>query len=87
MLRSAPLAIDLAVLKLIAEDPSIAAQMANGMINAVAEIERWVQGIDASNTFDLYAMPLFTGLLAAPPARPAQARTLTARPRRLAATP
>ena len=50
-------------------DPSVAAQMINGMINAVAEIERWVRGIDADNAFELYAMPLFTGLhRAGPPA-------------------
>jgi AcrR family transcriptional regulator len=49
-------------------DPSVAAQMVNGMLNAAAEIERWVRGIDAGNAFALYAMPLFTGLRAAPPA-------------------
>jgi AcrR family transcriptional regulator len=47
-------------------DPSITAQVANGMVNAVAEIERWVRGIDAGNAFELYAMPLFTGLRAPP---------------------
>jgi AcrR family transcriptional regulator len=46
-------------------DPSVAAQVINGMINAVAEIERWVPGIDAGNAFELYARPLFTGLLSA----------------------
>jgi AcrR family transcriptional regulator len=64
-------------------DPSVAAQMINGTINAVAEIERWVRGIDAGNAFDLYAMPLFTGLLSAPPTAAAP----TPRPRRLASTP
>ena len=48
-------------------DPSVAAQMINGMINAVAEIERWVRGIDADNAFGLYAMPLFSGLCRAGP--------------------
>lgn len=43
-------------------DPSIAAQVVNGMINAAAELERWVHGIDAGNAFELYAMPVFTGL-------------------------
>jgi AcrR family transcriptional regulator len=67
-------------------DPSVAAQMINGTLNAVAEIERWVRGIDAGNAFDLYAMPLFTGLLSAPPAvAPVPARS--PRPRRLASTP
>ncbi len=45
-------------------DPSVAAQMVNGMVNAAAEIERWVRGISAVNVFDLYAVPLFTGLCA-----------------------
>lgn len=49
-------------------DPSVAAQMVNGMLNAAAEIERWVRGIDAGNAFALYAMPLFTGLQAPLPA-------------------
>jgi AcrR family transcriptional regulator len=51
-------------------DPSIAAQGVNGMINAVAEIERWVPGISADNVFEFYALPLFTGLRSAPPAAP-----------------
>lgn len=49
-------------------DPSVAAQVVNGMVNAAAEIERWVSGIDAGNAFDLFAMPVFTGLLAGQPA-------------------
>lgn len=49
-------------------DPSLAAQMVSGMINAAAEIERWVRGVDAASAFDWYAMPLFTGLLAPAPA-------------------
>lgn len=67
-------------------DPSVAAQVVNGMINAVAEIERWVRGIDAGNAFELYAMPLFTGLSQGPstiPVAPALAR----RGRRPLATP
>lgn len=52
-------------------DPSIVAQAVNGMINAVAEIERWVPGISAHNAFELYALPLFTGLPSASPAPPA----------------
>lgn len=56
-------------------DTSVAAQMVNGMLNAAAEIERWVRGIDAGNAFALYAMPLFTGLQAAPPPMPGDAPT------------
>jgi AcrR family transcriptional regulator len=43
-------------------DPSVAAQVVNGMINAAAEVERWVPGAHAGNVFELYAMPLFSGL-------------------------
>jgi AcrR family transcriptional regulator len=50
-------------------DPSIAAQVINAMVNAAAEVERWVPGADAANVFELYALPLFSGL---------QARTTTA---------
>ena len=72
-------------------DPSVAAQMVNGMLNAAAEIERWVPGIDAGNAFALYAMPLFTGLQTALPAPataapgPAAAVRSAPRSRRLAA--
>jgi AcrR family transcriptional regulator len=47
-------------------DPSVAAQMVNGTINAAAEIERWVRGgaVDAGNVFELFALPLFAGLYA-----------------------
>lgn len=48
-------------------DPSIAAQMINGMLNAAAELERWVGGVDAGNAFELFALPLFCGLQNAPP--------------------
>lgn len=47
-------------------DTAVAAQLVNGMVNAAAEIERWVPGIDAGNAFDLFGLPLFTGLLAGP---------------------
>lgn len=67
-------------------DPSVAAQMVNGMLNAAAEIERWVRGLDAGNVFALYAMPLFTGLQSPPPSS-GDALTSPARPRRLAASP
>lgn len=43
-------------------DPSVGAQVVNGMLNAAAEIERWVPGIGPGNVFELYAMPLFRGL-------------------------
>jgi AcrR family transcriptional regulator len=45
-------------------DPSIAAQVVNAMVNAAAEVERWVPGADAGNVFELYALPLFSGLQA-----------------------
>jgi len=52
-------------------DPSIAAQVINGVVNAAAELERWVPGLRADNAFELYAMPLFGGLQgAASPPRP-----------------
>ncbi|MBP6901440.1 MAG: TetR/AcrR family transcriptional regulator [Burkholderiaceae bacterium] len=44
-------------------DPSVTAQVLNGMLNAAAEMERWVPGLHAGNAFELYAMPLFTGFL------------------------
>ena len=43
-------------------DPSITAQVVNGMLNAAAEVERWVPGLNAGNAYELYALPLFTGL-------------------------
>jgi AcrR family transcriptional regulator len=43
-------------------DPSIAAQVVNGMINAAAELERWARGVAAANVFEVYALPVFTGL-------------------------
>jgi AcrR family transcriptional regulator len=45
-------------------DPSIAAQVINAMVNAAAELERWVPGATAANVFELYALPLFSGLQA-----------------------
>ena len=44
-------------------DPTIAAQMINGMVNASASIERWVPGATIENVAQLYARPLFAGLL------------------------
>jgi AcrR family transcriptional regulator len=43
-------------------DPSIAAQVINGLVNAAAELQRWVSGAHEHNAFELYAMPLFSGL-------------------------
>jgi len=48
-------------------DPSIAAQMVQGMINAAAELAWWVPGVTVHNAAELYARPLFTGLLCPPP--------------------
>lgn len=48
-------------------DPSVAAQVINGMINATAEMQRWARGLNAANAFALYTLPLFTGLKRAPP--------------------
>ncbi len=44
-------------------DPAIAAQMLNGMINASASIRRWVPEATIGNVADLYARPLFMGIL------------------------
>jgi len=63
-------------------DPSIAAQVVNGMVNAAAELDRWVTDAHAGNAFDVYAMPLFTGLQTF-----ASTATGAAAPARAAATP
>lgn len=44
-------------------DPTIASQMVHGMINASASIKRWVPTVAMESVTDLYARPLFTGLL------------------------
>lgn len=44
-------------------DPAIAAQMISGMINASASIKRWVPEATIGNVADLYARPLFMGVL------------------------
>lgn len=54
-------------------DPSVAAQVVNGMINATAEMQRWARGLHAGNAFALYTLPLFTGLRRAPPQAPSTA--------------
>lgn len=48
-------------LKLV--DPLIAAHAASTMINAVAEIRRWVPGISVENVVDLYVRPFFFGVV------------------------
>jgi AcrR family transcriptional regulator len=44
-------------------DPAIAAQLVNGMTNAAFDLKRWAPGATLENAVDLYARPLFTGLL------------------------
>ncbi len=44
-------------------DPAIAAQLVSGMINASASIKRWVPEATIGNVADLYARPLFMGIL------------------------
>ncbi|MBL8552545.1 MAG: TetR/AcrR family transcriptional regulator [Hyphomonadaceae bacterium] len=44
-------------------DPAIAAQVVNGMVNAAADLARWAPGATLANAVDLYARPLFAGLL------------------------
>lgn len=46
-------------------DPSIAAMVAIGVINAAAELQRWTPGASATNASDLYVRPIFSGLLCA----------------------
>lgn len=46
-------------------DPAIAAQMISGMINASASVKRWVPEATIGNVADLYARPLFMGILCA----------------------
>lgn len=44
-------------------DPGIAAQMVNGMISAAADLSRWVADATPDDASDLFARPLFEGLL------------------------
>lgn len=46
-------------------DPSIAAMVAIGVINAAAELQRWAPGASATNASELYVRPIFSGLLCA----------------------
>ncbi len=44
-------------------DPAIAAQLLASAINAAAELQRWVPGVQADNAVALYARPALLGLL------------------------
>lgn len=44
-------------------DPAVAAQLISGMINASASARRWAPAASPVNVVDLYARPLFMGLL------------------------
>jgi AcrR family transcriptional regulator len=44
-------------------DPSIAARLIDAMVNAAAEVERWVPGVTAENVGELFAKPLFVGVV------------------------
>jgi hypothetical protein len=45
-------------------DQVIAAQLVSSMVNAAAELQRWVPSADAQTAADLFARPLFFGLFA-----------------------
>ena len=47
-----------------AVDQVIAAQLVSGMVDAAAELQRWVPSADANGAADLFARPLFFGLFA-----------------------
>lgn len=47
-------------------DPSMAAQVVSGTINAAAELMRWAPGVQEDRAFDLFALPLLTGLRTPP---------------------
>ncbi len=47
-------------------DQNVAAQLISGLINASASSRRWVPGVTIGNAVDLYAKPLFFGLLSNP---------------------
>ena len=44
-------------------DPAVSAQCAIACINAAAELRRWVKRADVDNLADLYARPVFEGVL------------------------
>jgi AcrR family transcriptional regulator len=43
-------------------DPAVAAFLIDSMINAAAELERWVPGVTQASAADLYVRPLFAGI-------------------------
>ncbi|MEH3146234.1 MAG: TetR/AcrR family transcriptional regulator [Methylobacterium frigidaeris] len=45
-------------------DTALAAQLVSSMVNAAAELPAWVPGVTPASAADLYARPLFLGLLA-----------------------
>jgi AcrR family transcriptional regulator len=47
-------------------DPAIAAQIASAVINAAAELQRWVPGVTMDNAAALYVRPAFEGVLCGP---------------------
>ena len=49
-----------------AVDPSVAAQLVNGMTSAAADLTRWVKDATADTAPELFARPLFEGLLTPP---------------------
>lgn len=51
-----------------AVDANVAAEMIVAQINAGAELHHWAPGVDAALAVEVYARPLFMGLLAARPA-------------------
>ena len=47
-------------------DPSVAAQLSVGLVNAAAELTRWVPNANPDNAPELYVRPIFLGILCAP---------------------
>jgi AcrR family transcriptional regulator len=45
-------------------DPAIAARLIDSMVNAAAEVERWVPGVTIDTVGELFAKPLFVGIVA-----------------------
>ena len=48
-------------------DQVVAAQLVIGMVNASTELSNWAPGVNPENAADLFAWPLFAGILARPP--------------------
>ncbi len=47
-------------------DPSVAAQLSVGLVNAAAELTRWVPNANPDNAPELYVRPIFLGILCSP---------------------